>query len=97
VVAGVLVHVPQEAKAASGEALPAVAGVERTTHYIEIDLPYSGDCFVPSFPAEAESQRTEMRRSVQRHGATNLVDKETSPGVIDHSNRLESFQTEVRP
>lgn len=94
-VAGVLVHVPQEAKAASGEALPAVAGVERTTHYIEIDLPYSGDCFVRSFPAE--SQRTEMRRSVQRHDATNLVDKKTSPGVRDHSNRLESFQTEVRP
>ena len=47
-----LVHAPGEAQADFGEALVVVAGVERKTHYLAMDLPHSDDGFVAAFPAE---------------------------------------------
>ena len=47
-----LEHVPGTAQADFGAALVVIDGVERTAHYLAVDLPQSDDCFVMAFPAE---------------------------------------------
>jgi len=47
-----LTHAPGQAQADFGEAVVVVDGVERTAHYLAMDLPHSDDCFVRAFPAE---------------------------------------------
>ncbi|MEE9266620.1 MAG: IS21 family transposase [Gammaproteobacteria bacterium] len=47
-----LEHAPGNAQADFGEALVVIDGVERTAHYLVVDLPQSDDCFVMAFPAE---------------------------------------------
>ena len=47
-----LEHAPGNAQADFGEALVVIDGVERTAHYLAVDLPQSDDCFVMAFPAE---------------------------------------------
>ena len=47
-----LTHAPGEAQADFGEAMVAIAGVERKAHFMAFDLPHSDDCFVQAFPAE---------------------------------------------
>jgi hypothetical protein len=64
-----LVRVLGEVKADSGEALPAVGGVERRAHDIVIDLAHSDDCPVRVFQAEIES----LPDTDATISATNLV------------------------
>ena len=47
-----LVHPPGDAQADFGEARVVVDGVERTAHYLVVDLPHSDDAFVKACPAE---------------------------------------------
>ena len=47
-----LAHDPGHAQVDFGEALVAIAGVERKTHFFAMDLPHSDACFVKAYPAE---------------------------------------------
>ena len=47
-----LAHDPGHAQVDFGEAVVAIAGVERKAHFFAMDLPHSDACFVKAYPAE---------------------------------------------
>ena len=47
-----LAHDPGHAQVDFGEALVAIAGVERKAHFFAMDLPHSDACFLKAYPAE---------------------------------------------
>ncbi|MAG97390.1 MAG: IS21 family transposase [Rhodospirillaceae bacterium] len=47
-----LAHDPGHAQVDFGEAVVAIAGIERKAHFFAMDLPHSDACFVKAYPAE---------------------------------------------
>ena len=49
-----LSHAPGHAQFDFGEASVIIGGVEQKAHYLTLDLPHSGGCFVKAYPAETQ-------------------------------------------
>ena len=47
-----LSHAPGNAQCDFGQAKAVIGGVERTVHYLVLDLPHSDGCFIKAYPAE---------------------------------------------